>query len=78
MAMIQFVLTRPRNPKNIGAAARGMANFGFRDLAVVAPYSKAWRETRSAVQAGPVVKSAKKFLRWSPILSSPMRDSINA
>ena len=59
--MIQFVLHRPRNPKNIGAAARGMANFGFRELAVVAPYAKAWRETRAAVQAGPVVESAKKF-----------------
>jgi len=59
--MIQFILNKPRNPKNIGAAARGMANFGFRELAVVAPYSVAWRETRAAVQAGPVVKNAKKF-----------------
>jgi TrmH family RNA methyltransferase len=59
--MIQFILNKPRNPKNIGAAARGMANFGFRELAVVAPYSVAWRETRSAVQAGPVVKKAKKY-----------------
>ncbi len=60
-ARIKFVLNEPRNPKNIGAAARGMANFGFRSLAVVKPYSKAWRETRSAVKAAPVVEKAKKY-----------------
>lgn len=60
-AKIRFVLNAPRNPKNIGASARGMANFGFRDLAVVAPYEVAWRETRSAVNAAPVVKKAKKY-----------------
>lgn len=38
-----------------------MANFGFRTLSVVAPYAQAWRETRAAVQAGPVVENAKKF-----------------
>lgn len=59
--MIKFVLVEPRNPKNIGASARGMANFGFRHLSVVNPYSVAWRETRSAVTAGPVVEQAKKF-----------------
>ncbi len=58
---IKFILNAPRNPKNIGAAARGMANFGFRDLSVVNPYSVAWREIRSAVTAGPVVEKAKKF-----------------
>ncbi|MFN0117110.1 MAG: RNA methyltransferase [Elusimicrobiota bacterium] len=58
---VKFILNAPRNPKNIGASARGMANFGFRDLAVVNPYSVAWRETRSAVQAGPVVEKAKKY-----------------
>ncbi|MBI4166158.1 MAG: hypothetical protein HY508_10545, partial [Acidobacteria bacterium] len=34
----RIVLVRPRNPLNIGAAARAMANFGFRDLVVVEPY----------------------------------------
>jgi len=60
-ARIKFILNEPRNPKNIGASARGMANFGFRDLAVVNPYAAAWRETRSAVAAGPVVEKAKKY-----------------
>lgn len=60
-AKIKFILNAPRNPKNIGASARGMANFGFRELAVVNPYAVAWRETRAAVTAGPVVEKAKKF-----------------
>lgn len=60
-AKIKFVLNEPRNPKNIGAAARGMANFGFRTLAVVKPYAPAWRETRSAVNASAVVEKAKRF-----------------
>lgn len=68
MAKIKFVLNRPRNPKNIGAAARGMANFGFRDLAVVNPYAPIWRETRSAVRASDVVKKARKFKTLSGAL----------
>ena len=44
----RIVLVRPRNPLNIGAAARAMANFGFRDLVVVKPYDPVWQETRSA------------------------------
>ncbi len=58
---IKFILNSPRNPKNIGASARGMANFGFRNLVVVNPYAVAWRETRAAVNAGAVVEKAKKF-----------------
>ncbi len=54
----RVVLVRPRNPLNIGAAARAMANFGFRDLVVVAPYAPVWQETRSAVGAEKVLKSA--------------------
>lgn len=53
------MLVRPRNPLNIGAAARAMANFGFDDLVVVAPFDPVWREARSAVGAGHVLKSAR-------------------
>lgn len=60
-SLVKFILHRPRNPNNIGAAARGMANFGFRNLAVVSPYAVAWREVRSAVHAHEVVNNAKKF-----------------
>jgi tRNA/rRNA methyltransferase len=55
----RFVLVRPRNPLNIGAAARAMANFGFREMVVVAPYSPIWQETRSAVGAEEIVTSAR-------------------
>jgi TrmH family RNA methyltransferase len=55
----RIVLVRPRNPLNIGAAARAMANFGFDDLVVVAPYDPVWREARSAVGAGHVLQSAR-------------------
>lgn len=55
----RIVLVRPRNPLNIGAAARAMANFGFKDLVVVSPFDLAWREARSAVGAGAILKSAR-------------------
>jgi TrmH family RNA methyltransferase len=55
----RIVLVRPRNPLNIGAAARALANFGFKDLVVVAPYDPVWQEARSAVGADAVVKSAR-------------------
>lgn len=55
----RIVLVRPRNPLNIGAAARAMANFGFRDLVVVKPHDPVWQETRSAVGAEDVVHSAR-------------------
>ena len=55
----RIVLVRPRNPLNIGAAARAMANFGCEDLVVVAPYAPVWKETRSAVGAEETLKSAR-------------------
>jgi TrmH family RNA methyltransferase len=55
----RLVLVRPRNPLNIGAAARAMANFGFEDLVVVKPYPPVWQEARSAVGAEDVVNRAK-------------------
>lgn len=56
---IDVVLVSPRNPLNIGAAARAMANFGFERLTVVAPYAPHWREARSAVDASEVLQNAK-------------------
>ncbi|HEV2500415.1 MAG TPA: TrmJ/YjtD family RNA methyltransferase [Terriglobia bacterium] len=55
----RVVLVRPRNPLNIGAAARAMANFGFIDLRVVEPHPPVWREARSAVGAEAVVRAAR-------------------
>ncbi|MBI4396529.1 MAG: RNA methyltransferase, partial [Elusimicrobia bacterium] len=56
---VRIVLVRPRNPLNIGAAARAMANFGFSDLVVVKPYAPVWRETVSAVGAETLVLDAR-------------------
>ena len=55
------VLVRPRNPLNIGAAARAMSNFGARHLRLVNPYKVAFREARSAVGASAVLKHASEF-----------------
>ena len=52
-----------RNPLNIGAAARAMANFGFARLRVVQPYDVAFREARSAVGAAPLLAAAEEFAR---------------
>lgn len=54
-----MVLVRPRNPLNIGAAARAMGNFGFQDLVVVAPHAPVWQEARSALGAEEIVRSAR-------------------
>lgn len=55
------VLVRPRNPLNIGAAARAMTNFGARHLRLVNHYAVAFREARSAVGASDVLGSAEEF-----------------
>jgi TrmH family RNA methyltransferase len=55
------VLVRPRNPLNIGAAARAMSNFGVSDLRLVNPYCLAFREARSAVGAAALLKNAEEF-----------------
>ena len=56
---IEVVLVRPRNPLNIGAAARAMANFGLSHLTVVSPYEPTWREAQSAVGATNLLQSAR-------------------
>src|SRR5438874_8652406 len=58
---LAVVLVSTRNPLNIGAAARAMANFGFTDLRVVNPYDVAFREARSAVGAAPLLAAAREF-----------------
>jgi tRNA/rRNA methyltransferase len=57
---IRIVLVSPRNPLNIGAVARAMANFGFEHLAVAAPYAPHWREARSAVGAPELLLTASE------------------
>src|SRR5688572_20445871 len=54
----RFVLVRPTNALNIGAAARAMANFGFSDLAAVSPLDERWREAQSAIYGSELLKQA--------------------
>jgi len=54
------VLVATRNPLNIGASARAMANFGFPRLCCVQPYDVAFREARSAVGAAPLLRKARE------------------
>src|SRR5690349_17025790 len=58
---LAVILVSPRNPLNIGAAARAMQNFGCETLRVVNPYQVAFREAVSAVSAAPILKAAKEF-----------------
>ena len=58
---VRVVLVRARNPLNIGAAARAMANFGLSDLAVVDPYGPSWREARSAVGAEELLRRGRQL-----------------
>jgi TrmH family RNA methyltransferase len=56
---VDIVLVSPRNPLNIGAVARAMANFGFSQLTVVAPYEPNWREAQSAVGSEDLLQNAR-------------------
>jgi tRNA/rRNA methyltransferase len=55
------VLVRPRNPLNIGAAARAMSNFGLHRLRLVNPYATGFREARSAVGASDLLTNAEEY-----------------
>ncbi len=56
-----MVLVRPRNPLNIGAAARAMSNFGAHRLRLVNPYAPGFREARSAVGASDLLNQAEEY-----------------
>ncbi len=58
---LRVVLVDPRNPLNIGAAARAMSNFGGRWLRVVNPYDVAFREARSAMGAAKLLARAEEY-----------------
>jgi tRNA/rRNA methyltransferase len=55
------VLVRSRNPLNIGAAARAMSNFGFRNLRLVTPWEPSYLGARSAVGASQVLLAAQLY-----------------
>lgn len=56
---IRIILVRPRNPDNIGAAARAMANFGLNDLALVGAFASDWGEAEKTWRAEASVSAIK-------------------
>ena len=68
-ASLRIVLVSPRNPLNIGAAARAMSNFGFSELALVNPYEVAFQEARSAVRSKYILEKAEVFQTLSDAIS---------
>src|SRR3954467_11058889 len=58
---LRIVLVSPRNPLNIGAAARAMSNFGFSELRLVNAYDVAFREARSAVKSRGILENAREY-----------------
>ena len=55
---IAVVLVRARNPNNLGAVARAMQDFGFRDLRIVNEFVMPLEGARSAVDASAVIARA--------------------
>jgi TrmH family RNA methyltransferase len=55
------VLVRARDPNNIGAVARAMYDFGFRDLRLVSEYRVPLERARSAIDASSVLENTREF-----------------
>ena len=67
---IRIIIVKPRNPDNISACARAMANFGLADLALVNPFESDWSEAKnvwraeasvSAIDSMEVIEAARIF-----------------
>jgi TrmH family RNA methyltransferase len=69
---LRIILVSPRNPLNIGAAARAMSNFGFTHLRLVNPYEVAFREAKSAVHAGAILEQAVEYKTVAEAISDCM------
>ncbi|MBB5058293.1 tRNA/rRNA methyltransferase [Granulicella aggregans] len=61
LARVAVVLVRARNPKNIGAVARAMHDFGFSDLRIVNEFVMPLEGARSAVDASSVLHAATTY-----------------
>jgi tRNA/rRNA methyltransferase len=61
LGRVAVVLVRARNPKNIGAVARAMHDFGFSDLRIVNEFVMPLEGARSAVDASSVLHAAKTY-----------------
>src|SRR4029079_5885668 len=60
VSALRVVLVSPRNPLNIGAAARAMSNFGFLRLRVGDAYEVAYAEAKSAGNASAVLENSEQ------------------
>lgn len=67
---LKFIFSKPRNPDNLGACARAMANFGLAELALVSPFESDWAEVKrcwrqeasvSAINAMDIIDSARIY-----------------
>jgi len=67
---LKIILVRPRNPDNIGAAARAMANFGLGELALAGAFDSDWGEAAarwreeasvSAIDSMDIIESARLY-----------------
>ena len=59
---VRVVLVRPKTSGNVGSVARAMANFGLRDLALVAPRGyRSAAAARTAVHAVDILERRQKF-----------------
>ncbi|OGS12288.1 MAG: hypothetical protein A2285_04650 [Elusimicrobia bacterium RIFOXYA12_FULL_57_11] len=67
---IKVILVKPRNPDNIGACARAMANFGLTDLVLVSAFESDWNEAAniwraeasvSAIDSMEIINGARIF-----------------
>ena len=65
---VRVVLVRARNPGNIGAVARAMHDFGFKDLHVVNEFAIPFEAAKSAIDASDVLDSA--------VLSATVADAV--
>jgi len=58
---LSIVLVRARDPNNIGAVARAMYDFGFRDLRLVNEYRVPFERAKSAVDASTVLEATREY-----------------
>jgi tRNA/rRNA methyltransferase len=63
------VLVRPETPANVGLAARGMANTGFRDLRIVGSPEMLEKARITAVHAGNILDGAGFFEKLEDALA---------
>ena len=68
MPSVRVVLVSPRNDGNVGAVARSMANFGFRELCMVNPCELTDEAFKRAKHAGDILRSARTVTSFEEAL----------